>query len=140
MKVKKAGTILINLKDGKIGLVYRCKKQDYTFPKGHLEKGETLQECAIRETIEETGRNCHLISSKEVKILYYLTPSGEDVESYIYLAEDDGNYNEKIAEKDREKLVWKSIDEVEETLSYQDLKEMWSDVRNKVEEILKGLT
>lgn len=54
MKVEKAGTILINLKTKKIGLIYRKKQKDYSFPKGHKEINETLMECAIRETNEET--------------------------------------------------------------------------------------
>lgn len=65
MKVKKAGTILINIENKKIGLVYRPSKNDYTFPKGHLEVGETLQQCAVRETEEETGRKNHLINQVE---------------------------------------------------------------------------
>lgn len=44
MKVKKAGCILINKKTKEIGLVYRIKHKDYSFPKGHLEKNETLKE------------------------------------------------------------------------------------------------
>ena len=56
MSVKKAGSILVNKETKKIGLVYRTKKDDYSFPKGHLEKDETLQECAIREIIEETRK------------------------------------------------------------------------------------
>ena len=48
MSIKKAGTILINLENKKIGVVYRKKQNDYTFPKGHLEKGETILECAVR--------------------------------------------------------------------------------------------
>lgn len=39
MSIKKAGTILINLENKKIGLVYRENQKDYTFPKGHLEEG-----------------------------------------------------------------------------------------------------
>ncbi len=33
MKVEKAGTILINLETKKIGLIYRKKQNDYSFPK-----------------------------------------------------------------------------------------------------------
>ena len=55
MKTYKAGTILVNLANKKIGLTYRVKQNDYSFPKGHLEEGETLQECAVRETEEETA-------------------------------------------------------------------------------------
>ena len=50
----KAGTILIN-KDN-ICLIYRDIHNDYSFPKGHLEKNESLKECDIRETEEETKR------------------------------------------------------------------------------------
>ncbi len=39
-KVKKAGCILINPKDKTIALVYRQHLNDYSFPKGHLEKNE----------------------------------------------------------------------------------------------------
>lgn len=138
MKVKKAGCILIDLQNKKIGLVHRTKKGDYTFPKGHLEKGETLQECAIRETKEETGRNCYMILEEEIRVLNYLTPSGEDVENYMYLVADDGIYNGKIAKQDKEILVWKSLDEVEDTLSYEDLKEMWREIKCKVQHILEN--
>ena len=41
MSTLKAGVVLLNLKNHKVGLIYREKQNDYTFPKGHLEKGET---------------------------------------------------------------------------------------------------
>ena len=140
MKVKKAGTILINLSNKKIGLVYRKNKNDYTFPKGHLESGETLQVCAVRETEEETGRANHLISKEEVMILKYITPTGEDVENYFYLAVDDGESKKVIPTELQEKLIWASLEEVEDKLSYKSLKTVWKKVKNLVNDILNDIT
>ncbi len=43
MATLKAGTILFN-SENKIALVYRKEDNGYSFPKGHLEKGENLKE------------------------------------------------------------------------------------------------
>ena len=106
MKVKKAGTILINLPRKEIGIVYREKRNDYTFPKGHLEDGETLKECAIRETEEETGRKNHIVFEEKVHVENYITPSGEDVECYYYLAIDDGKTDKEFSYELKEKIIW----------------------------------
>ena len=63
--MKKAGYVLLNKTVTKVGLVYRKKQGDYSFPKGYVEEKEKLWECAIRETIEETGRDCYLISQNK---------------------------------------------------------------------------
>lgn len=41
-------------------LVHRPKYDDWTFPKGKVEDGETDAECALREVEEETGLRCVL--------------------------------------------------------------------------------
>ncbi|MEU3557445.1 NUDIX hydrolase [Streptomyces fragilis] len=41
-------------------LVYRPKYDDWSFPKGKLEPGETLEEAAVREVAEETGHHVSL--------------------------------------------------------------------------------
>ena len=137
MSIKKAGTILINLENKKIGLVYREEQNDYTFPKGHLEEGETLEECAIRETEEETLRKSHLIDGKIVGIDKYNSEEEKDVETYYYIAIDDGKTNKNIPIKDREELVWRNINEVYNELTYNNLKEMWKQIKNDVENIIK---
>ena len=85
---KKGGCVLINPKDKTIAIIYRPKKNDYSFPKGHMEKGEDVLECAIRETIEETGHDTKVYSNEPIYINRYTTSSGEQVEVYFYLAED----------------------------------------------------
>jgi len=41
-------------------LIHRPHREDWTFPKGKLERGESHQACALRETREETGLRCVL--------------------------------------------------------------------------------
>jgi mutator protein MutT len=48
----------------------------WTFPKGHIEKGETAPEAAIREVQEETGFRCEIIRPFE-KVQYYFQRSGQ---------------------------------------------------------------
>ncbi|MGE5108845.1 MAG: NUDIX hydrolase [Sphingobacteriales bacterium] len=50
--VKAAGGLVENEK-GELLLIFRLGKWD--LPKGKLDKGETLEECAVREIQEETG-------------------------------------------------------------------------------------
>ena len=132
--MNKAGCILINKELKKIGLVYRKKLNDYSFPKGHLEENETLSECAVRETTEETGRDCKLISDKEIGVIEYTNYEGQ-IKTYMFLALDKGKTNKKIAEKDKEELVWVNYNEVESKLSYQNLKDFWNKVKEKVEKV-----
>ena len=132
---KKAGTILINKETKQIALVYRKKNNDYSFPKGHLEGKESLKECAVRETIEETGRDCHIILNNPLGVLIYNTPL-EQVETYIFLAVDDGiHIGESV---DPEICVWTDLDKVEDTLSYDNLKTFWKEVYNVVEKSINN--
>jgi len=57
-RIPKTGVAVMVMKDSKV-LLARRKKVDgageFAFPGGHLEFGETLEVCAIRETMEEAG-------------------------------------------------------------------------------------
>ena len=44
MVTKKAGCFLIKKETKEIALIYRKKHNDYSFPKGHVEKNESLKE------------------------------------------------------------------------------------------------
>jgi len=50
--VQAAGGLVIN-KNKEVLMIFRRGKWD--LPKGKLDKGETLEECAVREVEEETG-------------------------------------------------------------------------------------
>jgi 8-oxo-dGTP diphosphatase len=56
--VRAAGGVVV--RDGEVLLVHRPKYDDWTFPKGKAEAGESDEDCALREVHEETGLRCAL--------------------------------------------------------------------------------
>ena len=47
-------------REGRVALVHRPKYDDWTFPKGKLDPGESFEDAALREVEEETGLRCRL--------------------------------------------------------------------------------
>ena len=135
-KVIKAGSILLNTTDKTIALVYREKQKDYTFPKGHVRHDETLKECALRETNEETKRECIFLEEEPIYIEEYMTPRGEDTKMYYYLTKDIGPSNNDS--KDTHPTFWIPLNEVYDKLTYDSLKKVWQEVRNKVEKYISN--
>ncbi len=136
MKVEKSGCILINKETNKIGLIYRNKHNDYSFPKGHKENGETLIDCAIRETAEETKRDCKLYSNQPVANEHYFDSKNDEVDMYYFIAIDKGKSLNNS--EDTHDLIWTEFDKVEETLTYNSLKTIWNEIKDKVYNILEN--
>ena len=132
--VEKAGTVLVNLKNRKVGLVYRTRQQDYSFPKGHIENGETAEECALRETEEETGRKAKIIF--QLPNLTYQSKSEGEIIVYMFFAEDLGSSETEFDESLKENLVWVDFEKVKDTLTYNNLKDFWQNNLKKIEKFL----
>ena len=54
-------------------LVHRPRYDDWSFPKGKLDPGETPEEAALREVREETGLTCRIIRKLAVMRYRYRT-------------------------------------------------------------------
>lgn len=135
MITEKAGCFLINKETKEIALIYRQKQNDYSFPKGHVEKGETLKETAIRETAEETKRIAKILDEYEPFVEKYTTPRGENCVCYMFFAVDKGVSDNQC--EDTHDIIWTPFENVEETLSYDSLKSTWNSVKNTMIEILE---
>jgi 8-oxo-dGTP diphosphatase len=57
--VRAAGGLVV--RDGTVLLVHRPKYDDWSFPKGKCNEGESDEACALREVEEETGLRCELL-------------------------------------------------------------------------------
>ena len=136
METKKSGCYLINTQTKMVGLIYRDYLDDYSFPKGHLEDNESLEECAIRETAEETKRDSVIVETIKPTIDRYVTPKGETCVCYMYVAIDMGP--SANTSTDTHDLIWLPIEEVENRLSYPSLKKYWLEVKEQVLALCKG--
>jgi 8-oxo-dGTP diphosphatase len=57
--VRAAGGVV--LRNGLVAVVHRPRYDDWSLPKGKLDKGESFEDAALREVEEETGLRCTLI-------------------------------------------------------------------------------
>lgn len=57
--IEAAGGVLE--RDGLIAVVHRPRYDDWSLPKGKLDKNESAERAALREVQEETGLSCQLV-------------------------------------------------------------------------------
>jgi 8-oxo-dGTP diphosphatase len=57
--IRAAGGVVVD-DDGTVLVVHRPRYDDWSLPKGHLDAGETFEQAALREVLEETGFRCAL--------------------------------------------------------------------------------
>lgn len=103
----------------KILVVHRTQHKDVSLPKGKLDPGETVPECAQREILEETG--LHVTLGAFLGQVDYVLGSGKDKQVYYWAAEVDPGEAERTsfeANSEISQLEWVALDDVHKHLSY----------------------
>lgn len=122
--IKKAGAIIINRELKSVALVFRPTKNDWTFPKGHIERGESEMDAMTREVLEETGMQVEIKSV--LPDMEYLGGDNKSISVRMFLTLFiQNNPGKKIGE---EWVKWIPINEVVKKLSYQNLQEYFTSV------------
>ena len=114
--VQAAGGLVVRRQGGLLQLVvvHRPEQQDWSFPKGKLEAGETLDVAALREVWEETGMTCELL--RFIGHTEYVDRKGrQKTVAYWIMAATGGTFspNEEVDE-----LRWLHLDDASHLLSY----------------------
>lgn len=108
--VKAAGGLV--LRDGRLLLVHRERYDDWSLPKGKLERGESWEDAALREVWEETGLRCEL--GAFVGTSHYDVAAGPKEVRWWRMESDD----EPHASNEVDEVRWATLDEARELLSY----------------------
>ena len=85
----------------------------WSFPKGHMEAGETEEQTALRELFEETGLTAKLDTSRSASIEYPISSFAKK-EVVFYLGEVAGE--PKVQESEIETYKWVTFRELENYL------------------------
>jgi 8-oxo-dGTP diphosphatase len=111
--VKAAGGV-VRRDDGTVAVAHRPRYDDWSFPKGKLDPGETWEQAALREVEEEIGLRCRL--REELPPVGYDVEKGRKVVRYWLMDAVSGDFapNEEVDE-----VRWLSGAEAEELLSYE---------------------
>lgn len=85
--IQAAGGVVVDLSRGKPRylLAHRPAYDDWTFPKGKLDKGERFRDAALREVKEETGLVCNVVA--RLSPVEYVTPNGNPKRVKYWLLE-----------------------------------------------------
>ncbi|CAB4699071.1 unannotated protein [freshwater metagenome] len=121
-RVRAAGGVII--RDGAVLLVYREVYDDWAFPKGKLDPGESWQVAAIREVEEEAGLACTIVG--DAGRTFYVDGNGRQKEVRYYRMTAAGDAQ---AQNEIDAVRWVPIDEAMTLLSYPRDRELLSRLR-----------
>jgi 8-oxo-dGTP pyrophosphatase MutT (NUDIX family)/phosphohistidine phosphatase SixA len=96
-------------------LVRSARWGDWSWPKGKLDPGETLPECAVREVLEETGVQVEL--GVPLPSVSYVLPDGQDKTVHYWAARSRGSRPRTATEEEIAEVSWLSTRAARERLS-----------------------
>src|SRR3989344_3008289 len=107
----KAGCVVLNQKN-EVLLVSLVENEIWTFPKGHMENGETLENTAVREVLEETGYKVE-IAKRLSDVTYTNKENGELIRVAMFLAKPIEKLN---VSEEKTKSFWFEIGKAKEII------------------------
>lgn len=121
--VRAAGGVVFRRNElgiGEVLLVHRPGYDDWSFPKGKLDPGESYEDCALREVSEETGLRCKLLNELE-GTTYFDRRGRPKIVRYWAMKALDGKF---VPSDEVDEAEWVSIIEATDRLTYSHDREL----------------
>jgi 8-oxo-dGTP pyrophosphatase MutT (NUDIX family) len=121
-----AGGLVVRVRNGRrtVLLVQARRSDAWVLPKGRIERGETPEECAVREVAEEAGVRARIVGALgsqafrngrgPVHVVYYLM-----------------RYVREVAPGEDRARAWLSFGKARERLSYETLRVLLDEARTR---------
>ncbi|NMA80069.1 MAG: NUDIX domain-containing protein [Clostridiales bacterium] len=118
-KEKSCGAIVYRKFHGntEILLIKHINSGHWSFPKGHVEPGETEVETAQREVMEETGIDILIYPTFRETVTYY--PKRDIFKEVVYFLAKAKNYDYVPQEDEIAEIRWAEIDLAIQLLTYE---------------------
>ena len=98
-------------------LIKHVNSGHWSFPKGHVEAGETEVETALREIKEETGIDVIIDPSFRETVSYY--PRKDTQKSVVYFVAKAKNFDFVPQEEEISQIKWVDIGHASSVLTYE---------------------
>ncbi|MBQ5782473.1 MAG: NUDIX domain-containing protein [Oscillospiraceae bacterium] len=123
-KEKSCGALVFYLKDNKeqVLLIKHSNSGHWSFPKGHVEAGETEVQTAVREIKEETGVDVDIDTRFREVVTY--SPKKDVIKDVIYFFAVAKGYETQKQESEVSEVRWVDADKVLKCVSYRNDKEL----------------
>jgi diadenosine hexaphosphate hydrolase (ATP-forming) len=117
-----AGGVVLH--DGKVLAIRHVESKAWTFPKGHLDPGETPQKAAAREVQEETGYRVSVGKQLGTSRYQYRHADGvvikKKVDFFLCALLSDKQQKQQVDPKENFEVRWIPISQALKKLAYQD--------------------
>ena len=113
-------------------LIKHANGGHWSFPKGHMESGETEEETAQREVWEETGIDIMIDTSFRETVSY--SPKKDTVKEVVYFLAMAKNFNYTPQPEEISQIRWVEISLAHQVLSYDNDRQLV----NKARPVIKG--
>jgi 8-oxo-dGTP diphosphatase len=135
-RVSSGGLVLD--KKNNVLLIYRRSTGEYLIPNGEVMPGETLEQTAVREILEETGYKTKVIKKIDMSEYTYIWEDGKvyHKKEHHFLLELEEQKKRRTKREPHEDYTnkWVSLDQAETLLTYKDSKQCLKNLKSLLKE------
>ena len=116
---KSCGALVVRREEDKyfVLMIRHKAKGNRSFPKGHVEQGETEYETALREVMEETSSRIAIVSDFRSTVQY--SPAPGVMKEVVYFLAFTTNADIRPREGEIAEVEWIPLEQAEECLAHE---------------------